>query len=217
MKTLKNIIALIFCIGVIGNQNVIAQGKTEKVNINQNKEVNEAHKAEMKALQEDMKTATPEEKEQIKDRMKDLKDEMKEDRDDVKDYYKEKKEKVEQRLEDDDVDDGNAYGKYKGDMSGREFGQARAAEAKNMVNNEMEVIREKELLVDRSRRRIETARSRADEAHKNNEITDEELEERNEKIRKAEEKLNELDDTIKKGKENMVRQKRRLSEIYVEE
>ena len=189
MKTLRNFIMLIFCISIMGSQYAFAQGNSEKAKAQQKKE--------------------------IKSEAKEVKEEMKENGEEMKEYYKEESKDFKDRWKD-YKDKSKAYGKDKDGLEGREFGQARANEAKNMVNNELEVIRDKELLVERGRQRIQTARSRADEAYRNKEITEEEYEDRNEKIKTAEERLIQLQGTIKRGKEDMNEQKRRLSNIYVE-
>lgn len=101
--------------------------------------------------------------------------------------------------------EGNAYGKNKGDQSGREFGQQRAAEARSR-NDERKALLEKKVVeakekVTESRDRIDSSRVRV-EAQKNaGELSEEEAVEKQERIDKAEEVLQSLEEKLQKADE----------------
>ena len=61
---------------------------------------------------------------------------------------------------------GNAYGRNKGEMSGREFGQMRSEEAKNKVNNKLQ---ESDSRLNAQQSRVNTMRQNCDNARKSNE------------------------------------------------
>lgn len=90
---------------------------------------------------------------------------------------------------------GNAYGKNKGDLSGREFGQQRAADAKSKVKKSCKHGDEKVVELEN---RIEKAKDKVEKEKEDGIITAEIAIEKGEKIKKAEQKLKELKDEIEK-------------------
>lgn len=109
---------------------------------------------------------------------------------------------------------GNAYGRDKGDMTGREFGQARAAAARNL-NNEVERMENNiitaEETVSRARTEIEQAEESVEE-----EQNDERRQTRIEQIEKAKEQLSDLEQVIQREKEKVQNARKKLEEIFNE-
>ena len=114
---------------------------------------------------------------------------------------KEKKEEHNRNLNEVKENNGNAYGKNKGDLSGREFGQQRAAEARAKIKKGMDDIEENE-------ERLRGLRDKVDEIKK--EETDREKLER---ILKAEEQIKKAEDEAKKAKEILIKKDRELKDI----
>ncbi len=77
---------------------------------------------------------------------------------------------------------GNAFGKDKGDMSGREFGQQRAAEARNKKEESAENIR---IAIDK----LTDARIKLEEKMKRKEISQKDYEEKMKQIEEATEEV----------------------------
>ncbi|MBP6977881.1 MAG: hypothetical protein PHD61_03655 [Bacteroidales bacterium] len=99
---------------------------------------------------------------------------------------------------------GNAYGKNKGDLQGKEFGQQRADQAK--LNREVkgkeldDKIVQGEAKVKEARDRIERAKEQLERDKKEGKITEQVYQERKEKISKAEQALSDLEFNIDMGK-----------------
>src|SRR4030042_4957620 len=85
---------------------------------------------------------------------------------------------------------GHAYGRNKGDLSGREFGQQRAEDAKlNKEQKEKELdssITEGEQKVKEAKEKIEKSKQQLEKDKSEKKITDTEYKEKKEKIEKAE-------------------------------
>jgi colicin import membrane protein len=104
----------------------------------------------------------------------------------------------------DDAKQGNAYGGSKGEVNGREFGQARAEDAR-VRNAERravaaEVLAEKEALRAAAKTRIGRARTALEAAKASGSMSPEEVEQREQAIQKAEARLEELDASLEKAK-----------------
>ena len=82
----------------------------------------------------------------------------------------------------------NAYGKNKGNLSGKEFGQARseAAKAGKNYNEINERLMQSEEKIKSSEEKIKTARKKAEDARKTGRINEEEYSQRNQKITEIE-------------------------------
>jgi len=91
---------------------------------------------------------------------------------------------------------GNAYGKNKGDLSGKEFGQERAASAKL---KKAESISHGNDVVSSSQVKINEARAKVQQQKSSGEISEKEALEKEVKIKKAESKLAELEEELKKN------------------
>ncbi|HNS17156.1 MAG TPA: hypothetical protein PKH94_09845 [Bacteroidales bacterium] len=99
---------------------------------------------------------------------------------------------------------GNAYGKNKGDLQGKEFGQQRAEEARlnrDVKGKELdEKIVQGEAKAKEARERIERAKAQLEKDKKEGKITEQIYQERKERISKAEQALSNLEFSIQKGK-----------------
>lgn len=96
---------------------------------------------------------------------------------------------------------GNAYGKDKGGMSGKEFGQNRAAEARSKNQSQKAETKrtadEGEVRVREARERIKKAKEKLEKDKKEKRVNDKQYEERRKKIEEAEQEANELEGKIK--------------------
>lgn len=104
---------------------------------------------------------------------------------------------------------GNAYGKNKGDMTGREFGQARAAAAKKLkgsIDSLDQKIDSAEVVAEKAEKEIE----RAEEKLEEEELDEEEKREKRQRIEKARQQLFELKEMIKKEKAGLQNAREKL-------
>ena len=101
--------------------------------------------------------------------------------------------------------EGNAYGRKKGDLEGKEFGQARAEQAKmEQHKKEFELgnsVMEGEAKVKESREKINAAREKLEADRKAKKISESQYKEKKEKIDKAEKAVDDLEMEIQRGKE----------------
>lgn len=107
---------------------------------------------------------------------------------------------------------GNAYGKNKGEMSGREFGQARAAAAKKLQGE----IRELDQKVTNGEEVVQKARTEIKQAEENLENTEADstvINKRQERIAKAKEQLSELEIMLETQKEKLSKARNKLEEM----
>lgn len=91
---------------------------------------------------------------------------------------------------------GNAYGKNKGDLSGREFGQQRAGEARSKsekVENAQLRNNETKESLNSAKEKLETANKTLEEKLKRKEISKEEYDLKKQKINSVARELNELE------------------------
>jgi colicin import membrane protein len=106
--------------------------------------------------------------------------------------------------DDDKTNNGNAYGKNKGELSGREFGQARAASAR--LNNEEKqeklnkVVTEGDEKVTEARGRVARALEELERNRKARTISDAEYNEKKARITRAEQAIQVLEEKVREGK-----------------
>ena len=99
---------------------------------------------------------------------------------------------------------GNAYGKNKGDLEGKEFGQDRALAAKSKNIEKKKELRRS--LSDASSKindanvRIKKARAGLERSYKDGEISEKEYKEKTDRIEKAEKRIKDLEEKIAKNK-----------------
>ena len=157
---------------------------------------------------EESKQKNKEKIEKVKERK--LKDHSEQDHDDHN-HDKIKKEKKE------NFNNGNAYGKNKNGLTGREFGELRSEEAKNKIKKQEKNLVENEIFVRDGREKIEKIRDRVKKQKENQEITLEEAIEKEKKISNAEEKLKELEDRISKGREDLKKRREEFRKVVFPE
>ena len=103
---------------------------------------------------------------------------------------------------------GNAYGKNKGELSGREFGQARAAAAQ--LNNQekqeklSKVVTEGDAKVTEARGRVARALEELERNRKARSISDAEYNERKARITRAEQAIQVLEQKVLEGKQLVI-------------
>ncbi|GGG19876.1 hypothetical protein [Pontibacter amylolyticus] len=111
--------------------------------------------------------------------------------------------------QDEDTDNGNAYGQDKGDMSGREFGQNRAAEAR-MTGEErkarlLTTVDEGDSKVKEAKGRIAKAKDELEKNRRSGQMTDAEVDERRVAIERAENAVRVLEERVKAGRARLQR------------
>lgn len=111
--------------------------------------------------------------------------------------------------QDEDTDNGNAYGRDKGDISGREFGQNRAAEAR-MTGEErkarlLTTVDEGDNKVKEAKDRIAKAKEELEKNRRSGQMTDTELDERRVAIERAENAVRVLEERVKAGRARLQR------------
>lgn len=92
---------------------------------------------------------------------------------------------------------GNAYGRNKGDLTGREFGKLRSTEAKSKVKTKLdEMDREitaKEKSADDNRKKVEEADARVEKEKKDKKLTEKQYKEKKARIALAGKKVDQMD------------------------
>ncbi|WP_162427832.1 hypothetical protein [Pontibacter pudoricolor] len=108
----------------------------------------------------------------------------------------------------DKANNGNAYGKNKGELSGREFGQARAAAARLSNEEKQEklnkVVTEGDEKVTEARGRVARALEELERNRKANTISDAEYNERKAKITRVEKAIQVLEEKVRDGKQLVI-------------
>lgn len=98
----------------------------------------------------------------------------------------------------------HAYGRHKGDMSGKEFGQMRSDEAKSRMREKITAaeaeLNEEEKRVNENRKKVEEARERNENARKEKRIDEKQYEERKARIEEADKKVKAAEDKVKTEK-----------------
>ena len=101
----------------------------------------------------------------------------------------------------------HAYGKNKGELKGKEFGQTRASEARQ--KHKVKKAKTKEKIVEGEKRakdsgsRIQHAKVKLDADKKAGKVTAQEYKNKKQKINKAEQKLKELNESVIKAKKKI--------------
>ncbi|MRR19819.1 hypothetical protein EG827_06460 [bacterium] len=117
---------------------------------------------------------------------------------------KQPKEMKEMQEKEGDKGQGHAYGRNKGGLTGREFGQARAEEARMQQQlKEAELddqLAKGEEKVAQSRERIRVAREELEKEKTGRRISDKDYQMKKEKIDKAEEAVNEYEQQVRNGR-----------------
>lgn len=164
-----------------------------------NKEVNEAKqkgKEKIKEAEESVQKEEEAAREAAKDEEEKVREAAEAEREGK--AYQEKGEKKEGKGK------GNAYGRNKGGLEGRDFGQARAEEAR-MKNQEKKSeldrrVEDGEQRSVQARERIRVAREDLEKEKNSKRIPDDVYQQKKEKIDNAEKAVIDLEEKIKKGK-----------------
>jgi hypothetical protein len=164
-----------------------------KEKVKEAEEAVEAEAEKVKEVAEDEADRVKEAAEREADRVKDAREEGRKDRQirQVKD-------------QEDNQGQGNAYGRNKGGLQGRDFGQARAEQARMQRQaREAELdthILDGEERVARSRERIRVAREELEKEKTGRRISESDYQLKKEKIDNAEKAVDELDQKIRNGR-----------------
>lgn len=110
--------------------------------------------------------------------------------------------------------EGNAYGRNKGNMSGREFGQYRAEMARNKSEVTLIKLNETENYLINQRERLNNLRRSLEEERSIRNADQTVIEERRIRITRAEEKLSQLNQLLNQSKENLIRTERSLQAVF---
>ncbi len=104
---------------------------------------------------------------------------------------------------------GHAYGRDKGGMHGRDFGQARAAAARSKEEKQ-EIVREVAVEVEegvrRTTTRVEEARETIEERRRRGEISEEEYEKRTRRVEEIEKEIEQIE-AERRGTERVIRER----------
>lgn len=137
------------------------------------------------------------------DKAQEKREEAKKKRDKAQDNREKAKDSRERQDKLSKDNQGPAYGRDKGDMTGREFGQHRAEMARNKVEHANTRIMETENLIFSQRERLRTLKQSAEEEAKRPNADKKAIEEREIRIRHAEERLSQLEDALKESRERL--------------
>ena len=175
MKNFKTliftVIALVFSINVTTAQSDKKAEKQKEKAI----KVEEKRDQKIEMMERKLESATPEEQQKIREKME---------------AYKAEK-----------GNNGNAYGKNKGDLEGRDFGQARSAEAKEKIQATYIEIKEENNRIEKSAILIKQASERLQLAIDKNEISESEANTKRAKIDKARKELAEAETALKRKRD----------------
>ena len=97
------------------------------------------------------------------------------------------------------ANEGNQYGKNKGDLKGKEFGQARAAEAKSKLQEKEKSLENKEELISQSNKRLAAAKERLEKAKAEGTLTEEQIKEKEAIIDKVEGRTKRLKESLEEA------------------
>lgn len=230
MKNIKNLILAMFCIALLNTIAIAQQENTDLKKVQQqtedktkvekeklqekqkeyekNKKAEAETKAEKEFQQQKQKGQDKTKKASQSDKEIKAKKKMLETEEQID--IKEKTEIKEQaeiekdlKAEKDKIvksNDGNAYGKNKGELEGREFGQERATQAK--LNKEKQIVEldktmtEGEARVKEANDKISSAKEKLEKDIKEGKITDIEYKEKKENILKVEKAVLELEERV---------------------
>jgi chromosome segregation ATPase len=227
MKQIRILMAVLLVIAFSVNQKAIAQSKKPEV-----KEKIEKEERVMKEQVKEERKEMKEEMQEKKEEMKTIKEAHKEEIKEIKQDYKAKTEAMKDQSDDDGAmrdnqgqkekakmksNNGNAYGQNKEGLVGREFGQARAAEAREQIKNHKMELQESETKIITFRERLEAASKRFEKERAANEISDEAYALRKQKIENAKEKLRKAEQTLNRNRDVVDAQNKKILSLFEKE
>ena len=210
MKNITRIFGLLLLIFTLSTNSSFAQGKSEgkgkankeKVKKDITDKINELEGKSDRIKQKGKKQEKANDKKVKKD-ITDKIDELEGESDRIKQKIK-KKEKTNK---------GNAYGRNKDDMSGKEFGKLRALDAKAKIGRTKDYLNENEEILRRGRKKVEKAKEKVLKESAEKGTNKEDIKQKEEKIKKAEDKLNELEKVITRGKEKVLKKAKEIENV----
>jgi chromosome segregation ATPase len=143
-------------------------------------------------------------------------EDAKEKRDKAQDKREEAKDKRERQDRVSKDNQGHAYGRDKGDMTGREFGQHRAEMARNKAKHTRDRLRETEELITLHRERLSTLKRSLDEEGQRPNANRQDIEERETRIRRAELRLSQLEESLAESRERLRRAESSLEALVID-
>lgn len=161
---------------------------------------NEVMSDEMRKYKEKMKDATPEERKELETKMREMRKERYEAKDLVKEEAKEVKENVAAKK----------VKKYS-DLKGRELGNARATEAKKMIEKREADMANRDRFVASGRDRVATAKAKVQSDLDSGKINKEQAAEKLAKIANVEQRLKDYKARLKNGKKKLTNHKNLVS------
>lgn len=179
MKNLKTlvfaVVALVFCVNVTSAQ---SDKKTEKQKVKAENIV-EKRDQKIEMMERKLESASPEDQVKIREKIE---------------AYKAEK-----------SNNGNAFGKNKGDLEGKEFGQDRAAQAiaKEKVQQVYFEIQEENERIEKNSIKIKQAAERLELSIQNNEISATDAANKRVKIEKARKELSEAQTALQRKRETI--------------
>ena len=207
MKHLTIALSIIICLS-ISPYNTFAQQDVEKnksQNISQSKEVNKNTQQkqsntnkEYKKKEQQVNSAKKDAESEIESAKKEQSKVVKIGNDQsVTVSGKQVKEEPKKISEDKTQQEGHAYGKEKGDVSGREVGQARSTEAKRRVENTQKEIKASQSKLKQAEGKINYIRNKTQQAYDEKKISEEAYNAKMAKIEAYEKQLRDLEDENK--------------------
>lgn len=188
------------------------QKERERVREDAQKEQERAREG-MQKEEERAREAVKDEEERAREAIKDEEERAREAMKDEEERVREAAQKEEERIRDmeggkkykaRDKGKGNAYGRNKGGLEGRDFGQARAEEARMKHQERRSELDRKvedgEQKMVQARERIRIARENLEKEKASKRIPEDVYQQRKEKIDNAEKAVTELGEKIQKGK-----------------
>jgi len=191
MKNTRNNLTLMI-VGLMISSTALSQGKSDQ------------GKSKAIEIKTEMQQTGKEAKEKARDLSIKMKSSVKETGKEVDKKSEEVKKDIEKEVK---VIKGNAYGKNKGDMEGKVFGQLRSEEAKAKVKAihadlQSEITKSEDALKSASVK-IAQAKDKVAQQYANGELTDELKAEKDKTIKAAEDRLKELENKIKEKKSKL--------------
>ena len=208
------------------------------------KEGMKAKKDQMKDEKREMKEKMKDQKRELKEEMKDakgeMKDKMKEEKSELKDAKKEMKERIKEEkkgnaegLQDgidtggavdqqtvisatDGIEGSQAEAKKLKELKGKKLGQARASNAKKMIESREKQMANKDAFVIKSKAKIAGAKKSLAAQIASGSVSQEKLDAKQASIDKAERSLKAYEERVEVAKQKYSNQKSKVSELYKE-
>ena len=180
--------------------------------------------AELMSKREKLKGAKKDKKEQMREAKQDMKEGMKGEKRELKESMKEEKREMKEGMKEakremkgemkEAKNKGKAYGKNKGNLEGREFGQARASDAKSRIEKEEAEMADRDEYIVKSKNQIAIAKKSLQGQIEAGNISKEDIVAKQARIGRAEQRLKDYEARIIDGKQKLSTYKNNVSDIY---